>query len=72
LVPPRPPELTESVQQQHQRSARAELLSNRNVKSDSVGRDIAMTPRPFKQNVAYAGPRHLKRSPALVGPAADA
>ena len=47
------------MQQQHQRSARTELLPERNVESDPVGCDIAMTPRPFKQDVAYASPGHV-------------
>jgi len=57
-VPPCPPELTESVQQQNQRSTRTELLPERNVESDPVRCNIAMTPRSFKQDVPYAGPRH--------------
>ena len=73
LVPPCPPELTESVQQQHQRSARTELLPERNVESDPVGCDIAMTPRPFEQDVAYAGPGHVGGCRIRAGlPAADA
>ena len=57
-MPPGPPELAESVQQHDQLSLRAEVLADGDVEANPVGGDVAMTPRPFKQDVAYAGSCH--------------
>jgi hypothetical protein len=51
------------MQQKDEWSAGTEVLPERHVESDPVGRDISMTPRAIEQDVAYAGPGHLSGSP---------
>ena len=42
---------------------RTELLTKRNVEPNPIGGDIAMTPRPIEQDVAYASPGHMNGLP---------
>ena len=42
---------------------RTKLLTKRNVEPNPISGDIAMTPRPIEQDVAYASPGHLNGLP---------
>jgi len=67
LVAPRPPELSKSMQKHDERTLGTELLADRDMEANPVGRDVAMPPWPIKQDVAYPGACHVRGSGVPAG-----